>query len=135
MKFIYLLLVFLVPLKAFCSDEDLNSSSTLVKDFGGNVKEEKFYGSYSELYIDGYQDRTAAESRKLMCKFVEIASYRDANYFSVLANEKSGNKVILVYPKTKTEKDAAFDAFKKHNYDIYILPVGPLKTGCGIKSI
>ncbi|MDO6692667.1 hypothetical protein Q4574_05200 [Aliiglaciecola sp. 3_MG-2023] len=87
----------------------------------------------SILNIPKFQERSAQASRWLMCVYSELAISRNAEYWSSIYTDNSGDKVTVVLPQSGSLQDKAFTGIDFLGTQPKITPVALFKKFCGLK--
>ena len=74
------------------------------KDFDLTVTETKRAARTSVLHVPGFQKRSAAASRWLMCVYTDLAIQRGFKFWVVVYPEQAGEDLLVGFPQSQDEK-------------------------------
>ena len=75
-----------------------------IKDFDLTVTETKRAARTSVLHVPGFQKRSAAGSRWLMCVYTDLTIQRGFKFWMVVYPEQPGEDLLVGFPQSEDEK-------------------------------
>ncbi len=137
MKNVFLVSLILFLCLPFTSKaEDLFHASSKERGitvFDFEVIETERNEHFSILEIPNFQSRSARASRWMMCIYTELAIARNAEYWTSIYTDDSGDKVTVVLPKTHSTNDSAFTGVDTLGTGLNVMSVSKMKAFCGLK--
>ncbi|MDD2734073.1 MAG: hypothetical protein PHF56_09025 [Desulfuromonadaceae bacterium] len=103
---ILLLTIALAQVNTVFAGEHLYSVSSRemgITEFDFSVTEIKREPRISTLIIPGFQDRSAAASRWMMCAYTDLAIKRGFRFWAALYPQDSSNEIQLGFPDSENE--------------------------------
>ena len=113
----------------------ISSKAKGISAFDFEVKEVARKNNSSVLHIANFQDRSAAASRWMMCAYTVIAIKRGFGYWVALYDDHSGDKVVVVFPSSKSLDDPAFKEVNVGSFNPKAMPVEVFKKFCGLGDV
>lgn len=134
---ITLLTVTLASVGAVLAEESLYSVSTKemgISQFDFTVTEIKREPRISTLKIPGFQNRSAAASRWMMCSYTDLAIKRGFKFWAALYPQDSSDEIQLGFPSSENEDLASTLGAKFTRESVVVSPVATFAVLCGMSS-
>jgi len=132
---IILLTVSFTSLGAAFADERLYSVSSRemgISQFDFTVTEIKRESRISTLKIPGFEDRSAAASRWMMCAYNDLAIKRGFKFWAALYPQDSSDEIQLGFPNSENEDLTKTLGTKFNKESVVVSSVAKFARMCGM---
>jgi len=103
-----------------------------ITEFDFTVTEIKREPRISRIKIPGFQDRSAAASRWMMCAYTDLAIKRGFKFWAALYPEDSSDEIQLGFPNSKNEDLTKTLGAKFTKESVVVSSVATFARMCGM---